>query len=163
MDTTTTIEPTQKQSKMTPKMQRFCREYMIDYNGTQAAIRAGYSKNSANEIAAENLAKHSIQTYISELQAKLAEKLDITTEYLTKELIENHNLARKAKKLNESNRAIELVGRLHGKFTEKIETTNKNQIIGIDFSKISMDDIAQLSNLLSRLPVKDQKLVETQK
>ena len=43
---------------------------------------------------------------------------------------------------------------------QEIETTVKNQPIGIDFSKISMDDIAQLSNLLSRLPVKAGELVE---
>ena len=42
---------------MTPKEIKFCQEYLIDLNGTQAAIRAGYSKRSAKEIASENLTK----------------------------------------------------------------------------------------------------------
>lgn len=108
--------------KLTPKRERFCREYSVDYNGTQAAIRSGYSKHSAKEIASELLTIPNVKARIEALQAKVAEKLNITTEYLTNELIENHNLARKSKKLNDSNRAIELIGKLHGKFVEKIET-----------------------------------------
>ena len=42
------------------KQQRFVDEYLIDRNATQAAIRAGYSQRTANEIGAENLAKPSI-------------------------------------------------------------------------------------------------------
>lgn len=49
---------------LTPKQHRFVEEYLIDLNGTQAAIRAGYSRHTANEIAAENLAKPSIRAAI---------------------------------------------------------------------------------------------------
>ena len=42
--------------KLGARQQRFVDEYLIDLNGTQAAIRAGYSPNTANEIAAQNLA-----------------------------------------------------------------------------------------------------------
>jgi len=66
--------------KLNDKQKRFCEEYLIDLNGTQAAIRAGYSKNSANEIAAQNLAKLSILKYIQEKQKILQEKTDITRE-----------------------------------------------------------------------------------
>jgi phage terminase small subunit len=47
--------------KLTPKQLAFCQEYVVDKNGTQAAIRAGYSENSANEQAAQLLAKLSIK------------------------------------------------------------------------------------------------------
>jgi phage terminase small subunit len=40
---------------LTDKQAAFCREYLIDLNGTQAAIRAGYSEKTAKDIAAENL------------------------------------------------------------------------------------------------------------
>ncbi len=43
-------------ANLTPKQQRFVEEYLIDLNATQAAIRAGYSEKTANEIGAENLA-----------------------------------------------------------------------------------------------------------
>lgn len=57
--------------KMTPKQKRFCDEYLIDLNATQAAIRAGYSKKNANNIASENLAKPDIRKYI---EKRMAEK-----------------------------------------------------------------------------------------
>lgn len=57
--------------KLTPKQKRFCDEYLVDLNATQAAIRAGYSKKSANEIGAQNLAKLNIRSYID---ARMAEK-----------------------------------------------------------------------------------------
>lgn len=53
-------------AKMTAKQQRFCDEYLIDLNATQAAIRAGYSEKNARNIASENLAKPNIQKYIKE-------------------------------------------------------------------------------------------------
>ena len=56
---------------MTAKQQRFCDEYLIDLNATQAAIRAGYSKKTARIIAAENLSKPIIREYI---EKRLAEK-----------------------------------------------------------------------------------------
>lgn len=72
--------------KLTAKQKRFCDEYLIDLNGTQAAIRAGYSKNSANEQAAQLLAKLSVSAYISERREKLSQKLEITQERVLEEL-----------------------------------------------------------------------------
>ena len=48
-------------AKLTAKQQRFCDEYLIDLNATQAAIRAGYSEKNARNIASENLAKPNIR------------------------------------------------------------------------------------------------------
>ena len=58
-------------AKMTAKQQRFCDEYLIDLNATQAAIRAGYSKKTAVVIATENLRKPNISEYI---EKRMAEK-----------------------------------------------------------------------------------------
>src|SRR5262245_41863153 len=44
-------------NKLTPKQEAFVREYLVDLNGAAAARRAGYSKNSAKQIASENLTK----------------------------------------------------------------------------------------------------------
>lgn len=68
--------------KLTPKQKKFCEEYLIDLNGTQAAIRAGYSKNSAQEIASENLLKPIISDYIKERQQILSERTQITAEWV---------------------------------------------------------------------------------
>ena len=48
---------TNSNTNLTWKQKAFIDEYMKDYNGTQAAIRAGYSEDSAQQIASENLSK----------------------------------------------------------------------------------------------------------
>ena len=73
--------------KMTAKQQRFCDEYLIDLNATQAAIRAGYSEKNARNIASENLAKPNIQKYIAdrmaEKEADLIASQDEVLKYFT--------------------------------------------------------------------------------
>ncbi len=73
-------------AKLTDKQKQFCEEYLIDLNATQAAIRAGYSKKTAQEISAQNLSKLIIQEYLSELKAKRAEKIEITQDEVLREL-----------------------------------------------------------------------------
>lgn len=73
-------------SKLTAKQQRFVDEYLIDLNATQAAIRAGYSKRTANEIGAENLAKPNIAKAISEAQTKRSERTEITQDMVLERL-----------------------------------------------------------------------------
>lgn len=51
---------------MNARQKKFCDEYLIDCNATQAAIRAGYSPKTANEQAARLLANVSIKSYIDE-------------------------------------------------------------------------------------------------
>ena len=51
---------------MTEKQKRFCDEYLVDTNATQAAIRAGYSKKTAKQIGQENLTKPDLKKYIEE-------------------------------------------------------------------------------------------------
>lgn len=74
-------------AKMTAKQQRFCDEYLIDLNATQAAIRAGYSEKTAAVIATENLRKPNIRDYIEKRMAEKEESLiakqDEVLKYLT--------------------------------------------------------------------------------
>ncbi len=55
-------------SGLTARQEQFCREYIIDLNATQAAIRAGYSETTAKETEYENLTKPHIKTRIEELK-----------------------------------------------------------------------------------------------
>jgi phage terminase small subunit len=57
-------------TKLTNKQKVFCEEYIKDSNGTQAAIRAGYSVASAQQTAASNMLKHVVKEYIVELQTE---------------------------------------------------------------------------------------------
>ena len=74
-------------TKLTSKQELFCLEYMVDLNATQAAIRAGYSENSAGAIGGENLQKPEIQERIQELKAERASKVLITAEDVLKNII----------------------------------------------------------------------------
>ena len=71
---------------LTPKQQRFCDEYLIDLNATQAAIRAGYSEKTAYRTGADNLRKPQIEEYIAKRQKELSRSTEITQERVIKEL-----------------------------------------------------------------------------
>lgn len=71
-----TVKPTTEE--LTEKQKRFGDEYLIDLNGTQAAIRAGYSVKTAKAIAAENLTKPAVVAYIQAAMDARAERTQIT-------------------------------------------------------------------------------------
>ena len=73
--------------KLTPKQSLFCKEYLVDLNATQAAIRAGYSEKTAKAIANENLTKPYLQEIIQNGMNKRAEKTEITAEYVLKTIV----------------------------------------------------------------------------
>jgi phage terminase small subunit len=75
-----------KPDTLRPKQQRFIEEYLIDFNATQAAIRAGYSKDTAKVIGCENLTKPAIQAALSEEKAKLRARVEVTQEDVANEL-----------------------------------------------------------------------------
>lgn len=58
---------------MTPRQEKFCVEYLINLNATQAAIRAGYSKKTAEALASRLLRNVNIRSRIKELQDKVFE------------------------------------------------------------------------------------------
>jgi phage terminase small subunit len=63
--------------KLTPKQQRFVEEYVIDWNATQAAIRAGYSKRTADVIGIENLGKPRIAEEIAIYMEQKTQEADV--------------------------------------------------------------------------------------
>lgn len=73
-------------AKLTAKQQRFCDEYLIDLNATQAAIRAGYSLKTARAQGQRMLTNVDIQTYISELIKKREKRTEITQDSVLREL-----------------------------------------------------------------------------
>lgn len=75
-------------TKLTDKQELFCREYLIDLNATQAAIRAGYSEKTAHSIGAENLTKPEIEGYIQSLKQERNERNKIDADYVLKRLTE---------------------------------------------------------------------------
>lgn len=70
---------------LTAKQEAFVIEYLVDLNATQAAIRAGYSENTARFIGAENLTKPYIQAAIQKAQEERAKRTEITADRVLKE------------------------------------------------------------------------------
>lgn len=137
--------------KMTAKQKRFCDEYLLDLNATQAAIRAGYSEKNARNIASENLAKPNIKEYIdarmaekeSELIADQNEVLKYLTSVLRGKSVSNV-LARNEKGADEVKekppdekerlKAAELLGKRYGLYTDKIEADIDMELnISVDY------------------------------
>lgn len=71
---------------LTAKQKRFIQEYLIDLNATQAAIRAGYSPDSAKEIASENLTKPNIRDAVDKAMAERSRRTGINQDRVLLEL-----------------------------------------------------------------------------
>ncbi len=142
-------------AKLTAKQKRFCDEYLISLNATQAAIKAGYSKKTAYSIGEQNLKKVEIKKYIEERMAEKESKLiadqDEVLKYLTSVLrgesksevivVEGSgdgcSEARPIMKYpdeKERLRAAELLGKRYGLYTEKVEQAVDMELnISIDY------------------------------
>ena len=71
---------------MTKKQKRFVEEYLIDLNATQAAIRAGYSPDSAKEIGSENLTKPDIAKAVDQAIAERSRRTGVNADRVVREL-----------------------------------------------------------------------------
>lgn len=73
---------------LSAKQELFVAEYLKDLNATQAAIRAGYSKKTAKDIACENLAKPNIKAAIAEGKKKRIDRVQVDADWVLKRLFE---------------------------------------------------------------------------
>lgn len=126
---------------MTPRQRKFCDEYLISGNATDAAIKAGYSPKTAYSIGNENLNKPELKAYIAEQLDKIhsskiadAEEVmkyltsvmrgetkatEIVTEFIG-EGVSEARLMEKDPSEKERLKAAELIGKRYGLFTDKV-------------------------------------------
>ena len=71
---------------ITAKQERFCQEYVVDLNATQALIRAGYSARGAKQTANHLLTKPDLLALVDKLKKERADKIGVTAEMVVKEL-----------------------------------------------------------------------------
>ena len=151
---------------MTPKQQRFIDEYLVDGNATQAAIRAGYSADCAAEIGYENLRKPQIAEAVKRGSSVLQERVQITQDWVLVRLADNVERCRQARPVmdkkgnqifletedgdlapaytfnaNGANKALELLAKHLGMFTERIDVRMvasqiKEQVKELDDSEL---------------------------
>ena len=126
--------------KLTIKQKKFADEYIKIGNATQAAINAGYSKKSAQQMGAENLLKPVIKSYIDERMKQLEEEAiadqSEILRYLTRIIrdeereevlvnVGNFEQERQEIKISAKDKikAAELLGKRYGSWTDKVDMT----------------------------------------
>ena len=77
-----------KEKRLTDRRELFCREYIVDYVGTHAAIRAGYSEKTAKVQASQLLKDETILERIRELQKDACNALVVSPEYVIQRAVE---------------------------------------------------------------------------
>jgi len=107
-----------KDRALTAKQETFLAEYLKDRNGTQAALRAGYSPKVAHQVATNNLKHPVIASKIRELSARARESAAVTPEFVLRELknvAEQEDVAQSTKV-----RALELLAKHLGMLEDRL-------------------------------------------
>ena len=135
---------------MNDKQKQFCEEYIIDLNGTQAAIRAGYSEKTANRIASELLSKLDIQEYIQNIKNKRSERVKYSQDELMRDILEVKNRCLQANPVldkegnetgiwkfdsNGANKALDMLAKHVGFY----ETDNKQKAFNISVNREAVE------------------------
>lgn len=133
---------------LTAKQERFCQEYVIDSNGTQAAIRAGYSEKAAKEEGSRLLTNANIQNRLNELQKDVAARLGLTHQWVFERFkaISDRSMQAEAvldrygKPTGEfvydssgANKATEMIGKMLGAFES--DNNQKNKTFNVNLPK----------------------------
>lgn len=123
---------------MNARQKKFCDEYLVDCNATQAAIRAGYSQKTAKQIGQENLTKPDLKAYIDEQLEQMHNKKTADAqevlEYLTAVMRGQHTeqtlqlIGEGVQKIadidvsaKERLKAAELIGKRYGMFKDNLD------------------------------------------
>lgn len=112
-------------TKLTPKQKKFCQNIAKGKNATQAAIDAGYSADTARQIACENLTKPYILQEVEQAAQKAQQKLDYKDAQHFQELTEIQEMAKKRGNISVALNAIVQKGKLCGLYIEKQEVAIK--------------------------------------
>ena len=134
------------------KQSLFVQEYLIDKNATRAAKAAGYSAKSAYSVGHENLRKPDIKKAIELGLKAQADKADVSADRVLQELAAiafsewpDHNVSGKL-------RALELLGKHLGLFTNKVEVTSQSKAAQI---VILPSNGREVDEIVFELPAKD--------
>ncbi len=109
------------EKNLTDKQRLFCHEYLKDLNGTQAAIRAGYSDNAATEIASENLTKPKVSEYLEKLKNEKFSKVNIEVDDILQDIIDTRKACTEQDKHADRLKANELLGKYKKMWTDKVD------------------------------------------
>lgn len=96
---------------LTDKQERFCLEYLVDLNATQAAIRAGYAESGASVEGTRLLGNAKVSDRVAELQAERVARVKIDADWVLRKSMELHDRTVETGNDTVTAKAIELVGK----------------------------------------------------
>jgi phage terminase small subunit len=130
-----------------PRDEQFCQEYIVDYNGSKAAIRAGFPEKSARIRACELLAKPDIQARVAELLAEQQQRTGITADWTLQKLVKVAERCTTEETFDAAgaNRSLELIGRHQGIF----EADNRQRAPRGEAERIAAID-AEIEEMMAR-------------
>lgn len=126
---------------MTPKQEAFVREYLVDKNATQAAIRAGYSPRSAHTAGSSNMQNPEVKQAVRAALAAQASRTLISADRVLLDIQKFGDEARNAGEFHAALRSRELLGKHFKLFTEKHEHGGQ---IGMGVTLVISDKDAEL-------------------
>ena len=126
-------------AKLTDKQTAFVREYLVDLNATQAAIRAGYSERTASRIGPQLLGKTCVREAIEKAQAKRARRVEVKAEDVLRGVIEVTTQARDSGDLKTALKGYELQGKHLGMWTERV----KQEVSGPDGGPVASEIVVR--------------------
>lgn len=109
------------QHSLSYKQLRWIDEYLIDFNGAAAAVRAGYSPKSARSIAHENLTKPDILAVLQVRQAEMAQELQITRQGVIQGLLEAVSMGREQQNPGAMVSALREVAKILGFYSPEVK------------------------------------------
>lgn len=107
--------------ELKPRQKRFCELYVTEPNGAKAAKDAGYSKTGASVTATRLLKLPHVQVYIDALRQEAASRMQISIDSIIKNLRDAYDKAMEDGKYSDAVRAMELIGKHLGMFTERVQ------------------------------------------
>lgn len=139
---------------LTPRQRRFSEEYVIDFNGSAAAVRAGYSPLYADRQASTLLHHAGVSAYIDHLtRSKEAKVMSLSPDYLLQKI--NDIISSESAKDSDKLRGIELCMKHLGMFIERQEITGKDGgAIEVEERRIQQD-VDSLVSTIKRMGQKD--------
>lgn len=129
---------------LTPKQLRWIDEYLIDFNGAAAAVRAGYSHKCARSIAHENLTKPDIQAVLQARQAAMAKELQITRQGVIRGLLDAVEMGRHQQNPSAMVGALREVAKILGFFASEVKRVELTSVENPAYIKFNAMTDAQL-------------------
>ena len=130
---------------LTDKQQRFAEEYLVDLNASQAAIRAGYSRKTADQQGHQLLKKTSVAAEIQKRMDARSDRVEISADYVLETIRDTIEQCRRIDPVPDGEGGVtmpynptavlkgaELLGKHLKLFTDKVEHSGGIKMVPVE-------------------------------